>query len=159
MRRPRADMVITTYALARREPRISARWRGTVWRMDEAQKIKNPSAASTQAIRSIPAGLSRGADRHADRESPLRTVVDHGDPEPGVAGSGTGSSGNSSRCRWSGWAMPTAAQHLREMIKPFVLRRTKSDPLIAGDLPEKLEMKVYCNLTRRAGGALPADHR
>jgi SNF2 family DNA or RNA helicase len=33
------------------------------------------------------------------------------------------------------------------MIRPFILRRTKQDPTIAGDLPEKLEMKVFCNLT------------
>jgi SNF2 family DNA or RNA helicase len=37
--------------------------------------------------------------------------------------------------------------HLRRMIRPFVLRRTKTDPEIAGDLPDKIEMKVYCNLT------------
>jgi SNF2 family DNA or RNA helicase len=39
------------------------------------------------------------------------------------------------------------AGQLRQMIRPFILRRTKQDPTIAGDLPEKLEMKVYCNLT------------
>jgi SNF2 family DNA or RNA helicase len=39
------------------------------------------------------------------------------------------------------------ANQLRKMIQPFVLRRTKSDPTIAGDLPEKMEMKVFCNLT------------
>jgi SNF2 family DNA or RNA helicase len=33
------------------------------------------------------------------------------------------------------------------MIRPFVLRRTKTDPEIAGDLPAKIEMKVYCNLS------------
>ena len=39
------------------------------------------------------------------------------------------------------------AEQLRQMIRPFILRRTKADPTIAGDLPEKLEMKVFCNLT------------
>ena len=38
-------------------------------------------------------------------------------------------------------------EHLRRMIRPFVLRRTKTDPEIAGDLPDKIEMKVYCNLS------------
>ena len=33
------------------------------------------------------------------------------------------------------------------IVRPFVLRRLKSDPDIAPDLPEKMEMKVYCNLT------------
>jgi SNF2 family DNA or RNA helicase len=38
-------------------------------------------------------------------------------------------------------------EHLRRMIRPFVLRRSKTDPEIAGDLPDKIEMKVFCNLT------------
>jgi SNF2 family DNA or RNA helicase len=33
------------------------------------------------------------------------------------------------------------------LIQPFILRRTKADPRIASDLPEKMEMKVFCNLT------------
>jgi SNF2 family DNA or RNA helicase len=33
------------------------------------------------------------------------------------------------------------------MIRPFVLRRSKTDPQIASDLPDKIEMKTYCNLT------------
>jgi SNF2 family DNA or RNA helicase len=39
------------------------------------------------------------------------------------------------------------AQQLRKMIRPFILRRTKQDPTIAGDLPDKIEQKVFCNLT------------
>jgi SNF2 family DNA or RNA helicase len=39
------------------------------------------------------------------------------------------------------------SEHLRRMIRPFVLRRTKTDPQIAPDLPDKIEMKVFCNLT------------
>ena len=53
------------------------------------------------------------------------------------------------------------------MIKPFVLRRLKTDPDIAGDLPEKMEAKVFCNLTpeqaaqyeRLVGPVLHADRR
>ena len=37
---------------------------------------------------------------------------------------------------------------LRQMIRPFVpCARLKTDPDIAGDLPEKMEMRVFCNLT------------
>ena len=39
------------------------------------------------------------------------------------------------------------ADQLRKMIRPFVLRRLKTDPDIAGDLPEKMEARVFCNLT------------
>src|SRR6185436_2762023 len=41
-----------------------------------------------------------------------------------------------------------AAQRLRRLTGPFVLRRLKTDPTIIADLPDKLEMKVYCPLTR-----------
>ena len=39
------------------------------------------------------------------------------------------------------------SEQLRKLVKPFVLRRLKTDPNIAGDLPEKMEMRVFCNLT------------
>ena len=38
-------------------------------------------------------------------------------------------------------------QELRNVIKPFFLRRTKRDPEVALNLPEKLEQKAYCPLT------------
>ncbi|NLD73592.1 MAG: DEAD/DEAH box helicase, partial [Chloroflexi bacterium] len=41
-----------------------------------------------------------------------------------------------------------AADRLRRLVRPFVLRRLKTDPLVIQDLPEKFEHKVYCNLTR-----------
>lgn len=40
------------------------------------------------------------------------------------------------------------AQRLRHLIRPFVLRRLKTDPKVEVDLPEKMEMNVFCNLTR-----------
>jgi SNF2 family DNA or RNA helicase len=36
---------------------------------------------------------------------------------------------------------------LRKVIRPFVLRRLKTDPAIIRDLPKKEEIKTYCNLT------------
>ena len=41
-----------------------------------------------------------------------------------------------------------AAERLRSLVRPFVLRRLKSDPNVAGDLPPKEEMPVVCTLTR-----------
>ena len=40
-----------------------------------------------------------------------------------------------------------AAERLRTIIRPYVLRRLKTDPAIITDLPEKIEMKQYCRLT------------
>ena len=40
-----------------------------------------------------------------------------------------------------------AAQRLRGMVRPFILRRMKTDKAIIRDLPEKVEQNSYCNLT------------
>ena len=141
-----SDLVITTYALAARD---AADFCQVAWRrlaLDEAQKVKNPSAASTQAIRSIPAAYrvaltGTPIENHLSELWSIMEILN-----PGLLGS-------ASQFREQ-FAVPVErlgdanrAQHLRDLIKPFVLRRTKADPHIAGDLPEKLEMKVYCNLT------------
>src|SRR5262249_55857568 len=51
--------------------------------------------------------------------------------------------------------VPIQAQHdteasnrLKRLTGPFLLRRLKTDKAIIADLPDKLEMKVFCNLTR-----------
>jgi non-specific serine/threonine protein kinase len=46
------------------------------------------------------------------------------------------------------YADDDAAGRLRRATAPFILRRLKSDRTIIADLPEKLEMTVYCSLTR-----------
>ena len=140
------DMVITTYALASRDAEdfMLVHWHRLA--LDEAQKIKNPSASSTHAIRSIPAAyrVALTGTPIENRLSELWSIMEVLNP---------GLLGTASTFREQ-FAVPverlgdsSRASHLRDMIKPFVLRRTKSDPLIVGDLPEKLEMKVYCNLT------------
>jgi SNF2 family DNA or RNA helicase len=40
-----------------------------------------------------------------------------------------------------------ATKRLKQLTAPFILRRLKTDPTIISDLPEKMEMKVYTNLT------------
>jgi SNF2 family DNA or RNA helicase len=44
-----------------------------------------------------------------------------------------------------------AAKHLQRLSGPFVLRRSKRDPAIVPDLPEKSESIVYCTLTPEQG--------
>ena len=45
------------------------------------------------------------------------------------------------------WQDPERAEQLRRLVRPLILRRVKTDPTIIRDLPEKLEMKVFCTLT------------
>jgi hypothetical protein len=141
------DVVITSYALAHRdrEDLAAIPWHRLV--LDEAQKIKNPSAASTLAIRSLPAPrrVALTGTPIENHLSELWSIMDV--LNPGLLGSAA-----EFRQRF---ALPIErmgdrdrSDRLRRLIQPFILRRTKSDPQVAAELPEKLEMRVFCNLTQ-----------
>ncbi|MGH9075787.1 MAG: DEAD/DEAH box helicase, partial [Acidimicrobiales bacterium] len=142
-----SDLVLTTYALAARDSELlgSVDW-GRI-ALDEAQNIKNPQARQTQAIRGL-----RGSHRVAltgtpveNRLSELWSILSF--LNPGILGS--------QPAFREAFAVPIerfgdddAAETLRRVTSPFILRRLKTDRTIIADLPDKLEMKVYCNLTR-----------
>ncbi|MFQ5489847.1 MAG: DEAD/DEAH box helicase, partial [Phycisphaerae bacterium] len=141
------DVVISTYALTHRDFDHLSRvtWHRLV--LDEAQNIKNPSAKQTTAIRRL-----RARRRVALTGTPLEnhlselwTIMEF--LNPGLLGTAAGFR--------TDFAVPIEKHHhadrgdqLRRLIRPFMLRRRKSDPGVANDLPEKMEMKVYCNLSR-----------
>lgn len=142
----RVHVVITSYALARRDEETLQRveWRGIV--LDEAQKIKNPTAKQTLAIRRLRAGYRLGLTGTPveNRLSELWSIMQF--LNPGYLGS--------QKAFRIGFARPIeryqdreAAARLRRLVQPFILRRVKTDPTIIQDLPEKLENKVYCTLT------------
>ena len=54
---------------------------------------------------------------------------------------------------------PDAVEQLARITKPFILRRLKTDRAIISDLPEKLEMKVFCTLTGEQGALYAAGGR
>ncbi|GCF09594.1 DEAD/DEAH box helicase [Dictyobacter arantiisoli] len=140
-------LVITTYALALRdqEQLSEIQWDSII--LDEAQNIKNEGARQTQAIKAL-----RGNHRVAltgtpveNRLSELWSIMDF--LNPGYLGS------NTAFRKQFAWPIershdPERSAALRRLIQPFVLRRLKTDKDIIQDLPEKMEMKVYCNLTR-----------
>jgi len=141
-----ADVVLTSYALAHRDVEDLKKPAWHRLAMDEAQKIKNPYAASTMAIRAIvaPRRVALTGTPIENHLSELWSIMEV--LNPGLLGGAT-----DFRERF---AVPIEklgdrdrAEQLRRLIRPFVLRRTKADPQVAGDLPEKLEMKVFCNLT------------
>src|SRR5439155_6921441 len=140
------DVVITSYALAHRDLEVLMRVPWHRLALDEAQKIKNPSAASSIAIRSLssPRRVALTGTPIENHLSELWAIMDV--LNPGLLGS--------AREFRERFAVPIEklldkdrSEHLRRMIRPFVLRRTKSDPQIASDLPDKIEMKGFCNLT------------
>lgn len=142
----KADLVITTYALAHRDRDTlnQVNW----WRivLDEAQYIKNPAAKQTQAVRSF-----KGARRVAltgtpveNRLAELWSIMDFLNPTYlGTAGG--------FRQRFSvaieRYHDKSRSEQLRGLIRPFVLRRLKTDPTVVADLPEKVESREFCHLT------------
>jgi SNF2 family DNA or RNA helicase len=140
------DVIISTYGLARRDvddlKQVS--WSDVI--LDEAQNIKNPHAKQTQAVRSLPAAsrVALTGTPVENRLSELWSIMQFLNP---------GFLGSLSSFRQA-FALPieryqdkTATARLKGLVGPFVLRRVKTDPTVIQDLPDKSEMKVYCDLT------------
>ena len=141
------DLVLSTYGLAARDQQLlsTVPWRRMV--LDEAQQIKNSAARTTQSVRAIPAErrIAMTGTPVENRLSELWSIMHF--LNPGMLGS--------EKAFRERFAVPIerdgddeAAARLRRITGPFVLRRLKTDRSIIADLPDKLEMKEFCNLTR-----------
>ncbi|GII54709.1 helicase HelZ [Planotetraspora thailandica] len=141
-----ADLVLTTYgtALRDRDTLAAFAWGRIV--CDEAQAIKNSAARQSQAVRSLPARtrLALTGTPVENHLAELWSIMEF--CNPGLLGSVS-----AFRSRYQepierhGDEEATAA--LRRATGPFVLRRLKTDKTIISDLPDKMEMKVWCTLT------------
>ncbi|MCM0677402.1 DEAD/DEAH box helicase, partial [Micromonospora phytophila] len=141
-----ADLVLTTYSVAARDAVDLA---GIDWHrvvVDEAQAIKNASTRQAEAVRALPARhrIAVTGTPVENRLADLWSIMQFANP---------GLLGPAATFRKS-YAEPIerhgdadAAERLRRITGPFVLRRLKTDSSIISDLPEKLEMEVVCNLT------------
>ncbi|WP_182905760.1 DEAD/DEAH box helicase [Microbispora sp. H13382] len=141
-----ADLVLTTYGTALRDRDALA---GFTWARvvcDEAQAIKNAAARQAQAVRSLPARtrLALTGTPVENHLAELWSIMEF--CNPGLLGS--------ARAFRDRYQEPierhgdeTATAALKRATGPFVLRRLKTDKTIISDLPDKLEMKVWCTLT------------
>jgi hypothetical protein len=142
-----SGLVICSYALLHRDFEALSRvpWSGVV--LDEAQNIKNPETRQSQAARALRAGW-----RVALTGTPVENHV--GDLwaimeflNPGLLGGQT-----EFRRRFfvpiQANSDLEATDRLQRLTGPFILRRLKTDRAIIADLPEKMEMKTFCTLTR-----------
>jgi SNF2 family DNA or RNA helicase len=140
-------LVISTYALLHRELETLNRvpWRGVV--LDEAQNIKNSETKQAKAARALNADY-----RIALTGTPVENNV--GDLWSLMEFLNPGLLGTVSEFRSTFFLPiqtfrdPDATATLKRITGPFILRRLKSDKSIIADLPEKNEMKVFCNLTK-----------
>ncbi|GIE86900.1 DEAD/DEAH box helicase [Actinoplanes regularis] len=141
-----ADLVLTTYATAVRDADALAAidWDRVV--LDEAQHIKNSAGAAARAVRRFPARnrIALTGTPVENRLAELWSILDFVNP-------GLLASAHTFRARF---AVPIeryedeeAAARLRQATRPFLLRRTKADPGIAGDLPSKRHVRHLCGMT------------
>ena len=141
-----ADLVITTYGVATRDRAALAQvpWARMV--CDEAQNIKNAGTRQAQAVRAIPAAsrVALTGTPVENRLTELWSIMEF--TSPGLLGSA-----EKFRRRY---VIPIernadieATEQLKRLTAPFILRRLKTDKAVIADLPDKLEMKVWCNLT------------
>jgi superfamily II DNA or RNA helicase len=141
-----SGIVISSYSLLHRDVSHYARvdWCGLI--LDEAQNIKNPATRQFKAARSIGADwrialTGTPVENHAgDMWSIMEFSV------PGLMPGRT--------CFARDFLRPIqakerkATEKMKRLTGPFVLRRLKSDRSIVSELPEKIETKVFCSLSR-----------
>lgn len=140
------DVVLSSYSLLLRD--ISTigeiQWRGVI--LDEAQNIKNAETKQAKAARSLQADY-----RIALTGTPVENNV--GELwslfeflNPGLLGTRSDFKERYFKPIQT-TNSPEAAEQLKKITGPFLLRRLKTDPEISKELPRKMEMKTFCNLT------------
>ncbi|MFD7480095.1 DEAD/DEAH box helicase [Streptomyces sp. NPDC059837] len=149
------EFVLTTYGTMRLDvPRLAELPWGMVV-ADEAQHVKNPYSATARALRTISARarVALTGTPVENNLSELWAILDW--TTPGLLGSL-----GAFRTRYAqaveGSQDPAAAERLAQLVRPFLLRRRKSDPGIAPELPPKTETDRAVSLTKEQAGLYEA---
>ena len=139
------DLAITSYGSLLRIPVFAeVDWRFVI--LDEAQAIKNPNARQTKAAKALNARarIALTGTPVENHLGDLWSIFDFINP---------GLLGNAKQfTRYTkGLAERTHNPYgpLRELVRPYILRRMKTDKSIIADLPDKTEIKALCGLSRR----------
>ena len=141
------DLVVTTYSLLPRDLETlgEVKWGAVV--LDEAQNIKNADAKQSRAARKLqaPVRIALTGTPVENRLAELWSILDF--LNPGYLGSHKrfnetlGAAVEQQRD-------PEATARLQALVRPFILRRLKTDPTVIADLPQKIEVVEHCTLTR-----------
>ncbi len=139
------DLVITSYGFLARLPSLAA----TPWQLavlDEAQAIKNPAAKQTKTVKQLraEARVALTGTPIENRLSDLWSIFDF--INPGLLGS---SQEFSSYVKRLADRPQNPYGPLRDLVRPYILRRLKTDKTIIADLPDKTEVKTFCPLSRK----------
>jgi non-specific serine/threonine protein kinase len=139
------DLAITSYGSLLRMPALAeTEWRFAV--LDEAQAIKNPNARQTKAAKALKARarIALTGTPVENHLGDLWSIFDF--INPGLLGNAR---------QFNRYAKGLAERTdnpygpLRELVRPYILRRMKTDRSVIADLPDKTEVKALCGLSRR----------
>lgn len=139
------DIILTTYGQAARLEWMAAReWRLLV--LDEAQAIKNPGARQTRAIKRLRARarIALSGTPVENRLGDLWSLYDF--LNPGLLGAAPEFTRYVKNLQA---AEPPNFAPLRQLVRPYILRRLKTDRSIISDLPDKTELTAWCSLGKR----------
>ena len=138
------DLVITTYSMIYREEWFQQYpWELAI--LDEAQAIKNPASRQTKAVKKLQARarVALTGTPVENRLGDLWSLFDF--LNPGLLGS---SKVFKEFVKGLQGRADNQFAPLRKLVGPYILRRLKTDPNVVSDLPDKIEIKSYCSLTK-----------
>ena len=139
------DLAITSYGTLLRMPALTdTNWRFVV--LDEAQAIKNSNAKQTRAAKALKAKarIALTGTPVENHLGDLWSIFDF--INPGLLGTAR---------QFTSYTKGLAERAhnpygpLRELVRPYILRRMKTDTSVIADLPDKTEVTAYCSLSRK----------
>lgn len=140
------DLVLSTYQVIARDQEMMCRYPWDLIVLDEAQNIKNSSTRQAKAVRALTGTrkIALTGTPVENRLSELWSIMEF--LNAGYLGS--------EKAFERAYSIPiekyhdtAASERLQSLVRPFILRRVKTDRTIIADLPEKNVMKRYCTLT------------
>ncbi|WP_436850816.1 DEAD/DEAH box helicase [Streptomyces avermitilis] len=149
------EIVLVTYGVLRRDREALTETAWSLVAADEAQHVKNPYAVTARELRALPARarVALTGTPVENNLSELWALLDW--TTPGFLGPLTAFRDRHARPVESG-EDPEAAERLSRLVRPFLLRRKKSDPGIAPELPAKTETDRVVSLTAEQAGLYEA---
>jgi non-specific serine/threonine protein kinase len=138
------DLVITSYGmLARLEVLRRCQWRLVT--LDEAQAIKNAGTRQSRTVKELRAEgrVALTGTPVENRLSDLWSLFDF--LNPGLLG---GAKEFSKFAKEMAGRKQNSYGPLRTLVRPYILRRLKTDKSVISDLPDKTEVKAFCALSK-----------
>jgi len=138
------DLIITTYAMIQRNKSLQEfHWRALI--LDEAQAIKNPSTRQSKTVKLLHADtrITMTGTPIENALSDLWSLFDF--MNPGLLGNRAEFKAFSKKLKKD----PAGYARLKQVVSPYILRRMKTDKRIAPELPDKVEMRTFPELSKK----------